>query len=191
MTTIPASLQWLKPPGYRYEPGPQTPAQRSAQDAYERARPTPATQPQNVNPQQAGQVLGAQGRALIGAALDVGDRGTDIALRGRQGATTIDGDGFERKEDIVTDNYGRRAGVFTDNTLRLQDSQFGKAMSVADAMRGMSSEMGGRVAGAIAGEQGNDRMKLEILREALKPSLVDNISGIAGAIAPLLAVFAA
>jgi hypothetical protein len=55
----------------------------------------------------------------------------------------------------------------------------------------MGDRMGGRVAGAIAGEQANDAAKLKILQEALRPTLVDNISGIAGAIAPLLAVFAA
>jgi hypothetical protein len=191
MTTLPAPLQWLKPPGYRYEPGPQTPAQRSAQQAYERARPTPATQPQSVNPQQAGQVLGAQGQALVDAALGAAQKGGQIAIDNKRGLNEVEGNARQRLERMLSDSYRTNTGTYVEGRNQLGDAEFGRGLQMARELRGMGADTGQLVAGAVTGEQDNDRMKLEILREALKPSLVDNISGIAGAIAPLLAVFAA
>ena len=189
MTTLPYSLQWLKPPGYRYEPTPLTPAQQAEKDRFERARPTLAAQPQNVNPQQVGQVLGAQGQGSVNTQLDAGRTAGQIGIENMRGLNEVEGQAYRQKKDMDANFYRTNYGTYTDNEIRRENSRVGNALTVADRLAGMGSEMGGRVAGAISGEQANDAARLKILERALQPTLVDNISGIAGAIAPLLAAF--
>lgn len=191
MTTAPSSLQWLRPPGFRYDPTVQTPAQQAREARYQRATTELKSQPpvQGVDPKRAGQTLIQLGSQLADEQLRVTQQGGQITNNLRRGLNDVEGDARERMEGLQRATYRANTDTYVDGRTRLEDSAWGRAARTAEIMRGMSADMGAQVAGAVSGEQANDRMKLEILREALKPTLVDNIAGLAGAIAPIAALF--
>jgi hypothetical protein len=138
-----------------------------------------------------GQVLGAQGQGLVSTALGAGRESGQIAIDNRRGLNEAEGDARQRLEGMLSNSYRTNTGTYVQGRNQIEDANFARGMEMVGELRGMGNDMGRFVAGAITGEQTNDAARLKILEKALQPTLMDNISGIAGAIAPLLAVFAA
>ncbi len=185
--------QWLQAPRYRYDPTTPTPDQQARDARYQRATTDLQGQPpvQGVDPKRAGQTLTQLGSQLADEQLRVTQQGGQIINDLRRGFNNVEGDARERMEGLRRATYRANTDTYVDGRTRLEDSAWGRAARTAEIMRGMSADMGAQVAGAVSGEQANDRMRLEILRDALKPRLVDDIGSLVGAIAPIAALFAA
>jgi hypothetical protein len=190
MTSSSPIPQWLRRNEYRYDPTAAKPATEAVEGRYQRATSDVRSQmpaPQAASPQEMGRVLADQGAEQQRQGLDTLRGVMQATAEKRRLDTEIDAQGFDQQQGIITDNFAKRLGEATNSTRQLQGDHWDRGLSVARELRGMGADTTAQVASAIGGEQSNDRYKLEILDRALKPTLVDNIAGLAGSLGPLLA----
>lgn len=82
---------------------------------------------------------------------------------------------------------------WTRNSMKVGDQRFQQDLAIADRFAQLAGTTTGGVERAIAGEQGNDAARLQLMRDVLmKPkSFTQTLAELTGALAPIAALFVA